>query len=81
MRNFDLFSSETSVRGKQLDYKDAFLKKFGDQIDSATDDPFYFDGEELVDENGETIRGAKLEEDSWKRLTETLLKHFHIELQ
>lgn len=78
-KTIELFSNEISNYRDQLNYKDSFLNKFGDKIDMS--DPFYFDNVYIVDSvTGETIRGAQLERDSWKQITNILLKYFHIEI-
>lgn len=75
----NIFSDEISNYEDQLDYKEKFLQKFGDKIDA--DDPFYFDDADICDgTTGETIRGAKLTIDSWNRITNTLIKYFHLDL-
>lgn len=75
----NIFSDEISKYEDQLDYKEKFLEKFGDKIDA--DDPFYFDDADIVDSTtGETIRGAKLTIDSWNRITNILIKYFHLDL-
>lgn len=74
----DIFSDELSTIKDQLSYKEAFLKKFGDKIDA--NDPFYFDNVDIVDEYGETIKGVKLERNSWKQITNVLIKYFHLDL-
>lgn len=75
----NIFSDEISKYEDQLDYKEKFLEKFGDKIDA--DDPFYFDDTDIVDSTtGETIRGAKLTIDSWNRITNILIKYFHLDL-
>lgn len=75
----NIFSDEISKYEDQLDYKEKFLEKFGDKIDA--DDPFYFDDTDIVDSTtGETIRGAKLTIDSWSRITNILIKYFHLDL-
>lgn len=75
----NIFSDEISKYEDQLDYKEKFLEKFGDKIDA--DDPFYFDDTDIVDSTtGETIRGARLTIDSWNRITNILIKYFHLDL-
>lgn len=75
----NIFSDEISTYEDQLRYKEKFLEKFGDDIDA--DDPFYFDDIDIVDgTTSETIRGAKLERDSWNRITQVLIKYFHLDL-
>ena len=75
----NIFSDEISTYEDQLRYKEKFLNKFGDKIDA--DDPFYFDNADIVDgTTGETIRGAKIERDSWNRITQVLVKYFHLDL-
>ena len=77
-KTIDIYSEESSTFTDQLNYKASFLKKFGDKIDS--NDPFYFDGVDIVDEYGKTIKGAKLERDTWKQITDVLFKYFHLDL-
>lgn len=75
----NIFSDEISNYEDQLRYKEKFLEKFGDNIDA--DDPFYFDGADICDgTTSETIRGVKLERDSWNRITQVLIKYFHLDL-
>ena len=75
----NIFSDEISNYEDQLDYKEKFLQKFGDKIDA--DDPFYFDDADICDgTTSETIRGAKLTIDSWNRITNVLIKYFHLDL-
>lgn len=75
----NIFSDEISNYEDQLRYKEKFLEKFGDNIDA--DDPFYFDGADICDgTTSETIREAKLERDSWNRITQVLIKYFHLDL-
>lgn len=79
MKSIDIFSNDLSNFNDQLKYKKEFLNKFGLEIDA--DDPFYFDDVEIIDGvTGETIRGAELEKDTWKQITNILLKYFHIEI-
>lgn len=79
MRSIDIFSNDLSNYSDQLKYKKEFLNKFGVEIDA--DDPFYFDDAEIIDGvTGETIRGAELEKDTWKQITNILLTYFHIEV-
>lgn len=75
----DIYSDDMSKFCDQLNYKDSFLKKYGDKIDA--NDPFYFDGADIVDGvTGETIRGAKLDRDSWNQITKVLIKYFHLDI-
>ncbi len=75
----NIFSDEISNYNDQLKYKQKFLEKFGDKIDA--DNPFYFDDVDIVDgTTGETIRGAELDRDSWNRITQVLIKYFHLDL-
>lgn len=75
----NIFSDEISNYENQLEYKEKFLQKFGDKIDA--DDPFYFDDDTICDGvTGETIKGAKLTVDSWNRITNVLIKYFHLDL-
>lgn len=75
----NIFSDEISNYEDQLEYKKKFLQKFGSKIDA--DDPFYFDDIDICDGvTSETIRGAKLTVDSWNRITNTLIKYFHLDL-
>lgn len=75
----DIYSDDVSTFNDQLNYKVAFLKKFGDKIDD--NDPFYFDGADIVDGvTSETIRGAKLDRDSWNQITKVLIKYFHLDM-
>lgn len=79
MRSIDIFSNDLSNYNDQLKYKKEFLNKFGAEIDA--DDPFYFDDTEIINGvTGETIRGAELEKDTWKQITNILLTYFHIEV-
>ena len=78
MKKIDIYSDEVSNYNDQLVYKDAFLKKYGDKIPS--NDPFYFDDVEAVDENGETIRGISLNTSTWAEITKVLIRYFHIDL-
>lgn len=79
MTYFNIYSDEVSKVAEQLIYKDAFLKKFKDNIDA--NDPFYFDDNEIVDgTTGETIRGAQLEQDTWNKITQVLTNYFHLEV-
>lgn len=77
MKRINIFSDEISNCNDQLFYKNDFLLKFGDKIDS--DDPFYFDGINIIDEFSSTIHGAKLNEDSWNHITKVLIKYFHLD--
>lgn len=75
----NIFSDEISNYEDQLKYKKKFQEKFSDKIDA--DDPFYFDDADICDgTTGETIRGAKLTIDSWNRITQVLIKYFHLDL-
>ena len=75
----DIYSDDMSKFDDQLNYKDSFLKKYGDKIDA--NDPFYFDGVDIVDgTTNETIRGANLERDSWNQITKVLIKYFHLDI-
>lgn len=75
----DIYSDDVSTFNDQLNYKAAFLKKFGDKIDD--NDPFYFDGADIIDGvTSETIRGAKLDRDSWNQITKVLIKYFHLDM-
>ena len=78
MKKIDIYSDEVSNYNDQLLYKNSFLEKYGDKIPS--DDPFYFDDVEAVDENGETIRGISLNTSTWAEITKVLIRYFHIEL-
>ena len=75
----DIYSDDMSKFEDQLNYKDSFLKKYGDKIDA--NDPFYFDGLNIIDgTTGETIRGVQLSVDTWNRVTNVLIKYFHLDL-
>lgn len=74
----NIYSDDISKFEDQLNYKDSFLKKYGDKIDA--NDPFYFDGADIIDEYGETIKGAKLERDTWNQITKVLIKYFHLDM-
>ena len=78
-KDVNIFSDEISKYSDQLSYKKKFLEKFGDEIDA--DDPFYFDGSNIIDgTTGETIRGVQLSVDTWSRITNVLIKYFHLDL-
>lgn len=77
-RNINIFSDELSTYSDQLNYKKAFLLKFGDKISSVTKDPFYFDDCDAIDENGERIPDIRLTSDTWNQITKKLINYFHI---
>lgn len=77
MNKIDIYSDKMSDYKDQIAYKDAFLKKFGDKIPS--NDPFYFDDVDIIDENGETIRGISFGTDTWETITKRLIKYFHLD--
>lgn len=74
----DIFSRDLSSVEDFDSYKKAFLKKYGDQIDSREPFQLYLDIS-VVDEYGDHIKGIRIDKDSWKTITETLLKYYHID--
>ena len=73
-----LFSNELSTYRKQLEYTEAFTKKYGDQIDGQNffciDDNTFYDSY-----TGENLEGISLGKSTWKQITNKLKEYYHIE--